>query len=406
MGGLRWLLALLILSFHAAPVAAQERWVAAWAASQRVPDDDQRLPADARDVTLRQVVRVQIGGQRVRLRFTNLFGTAPLKISAASVALAPDNAAATVDSATLRRLRFNGKPAAIIPMGADYWSDPVDLRVRAGQDLAVSIHLPDLPERSTSHPGARATSWYVQGDHTASSSLTGARSVNHWYQLAGVEVTSPDGRALVVLGDSITDGFGVAPNSNKRFTDALQARVRADKRLKDVAVLNAGIGGNRLLSEGLGANGLARFDRDVLTPPGVSHLIVMLGANDLGRLTRDGPVTAGEHALLVERITGALQQLAARARSRGIKVIGGTIVPFGGSRYYRPGPLNEADRQAVNAWIRTPGNFDGVIDFDPTMADPARPTHLRADYDKGDGIHPSIAGYAAMATAVELKLLR
>jgi lysophospholipase L1-like esterase len=167
-------------------------------------------------------------------------------------------------------------------------------------------------------------------------------------------------------------------------------------------VLNAGIGGNRLRLDGLGPNALARFEREVLSPPGVTHLLVLEGVNDLGTLTRDAPATPEQHAVLVREMIEALRQVVARARSHGIKVIGGTIMPFGTSAYYHPDAANEADRAAVNAWIRTPGNFDAVIDFDAAMRDPASPTRLRPDLDSGDGLHPSIAGYQAMADAVPL----
>jgi len=292
-----------------------------------------------------------------------------------------------------------------VPAGADYWSDAVALPVKAGADLVLSIHFAEPPARQTSHPGSRATSYYAPGDQVAALQLASAKTVDRWYQIAGIEVTSPRGSAVVVLGDSITDGYGVQPNTNQRWTDHLAARMRADPKLREMAVLNAGIGGNRLLLDGIGPNALARFDREVLTPPGVTHLILFEGVNDLGTLTRDAPATPEEHAALVEKMIGAIRQMAARARARGIKVIGATISPYGGSAYYHPDAANEADRQAVNAWIRAPGNLDGVIDFDAALRDPAKPTHLRADFDN-DGLHPSIAGYRAMAEAVPLGLLR
>jgi lysophospholipase L1-like esterase len=275
----------------------------------------------------------------------------------------------------------------------------------AGADLAISIYLPDAPAQQTSHPGSRATSYYLHGNQVRAAELTDAKTVDHWFQLGGIETVSPTASAVVVFGDSITDGSGIKPNSNTRWTDALQLRLRAIRDRSDMAVLNAGIGGNRLLNDGLAANALARFDRDVLTPPGVTHLIILEGVNDLGTLTRDAPASAQAHDTLALRVVGAYRQMIARARSRGIKVIGATILPYAGSGYYHPDAANELDRKAINDWIRTPGNFDGVVDFDAVMRDPARPTYLLPGYDSGDGLHPSAAGYQAMADAVPLALL-
>jgi peptidoglycan/xylan/chitin deacetylase (PgdA/CDA1 family)/lysophospholipase L1-like esterase len=390
----------------AGPAHAQERWKAAWNNSQQIPEERNALPvADMKDATLRQIVRVQIGGEKLRVRFSNAFGTQPLVIGAATIAISPDNAGARVDGTTLRKLSFNGKPAIMVPAGAEYWSDAVTLPVKGGTDLAISLYLPEAPAQQTSHPGSRATSWYVHGDQTAAADLADPKGVDHWYQLAGIEIVSSKASAVVVLGDSITDGSGTRPNTNQRWTDHLQLRLRADPKLRDMAVLNAGLGGNRLLLDGLGPNSLARFDRDVLTPPGVTHLIILEGVNDLGTLTRDQPVSAEEHAALVDRMIGAYRQMVSRARSRGIKAIGATILPYGGSGYYHPDALNHADREAVNAWIRAPGNFDAVIDFDAVMRDPVKPTHLLPVFDTGDGLHPSIIGYHATAQAVPLELL-
>ncbi|WP_448664178.1 SGNH/GDSL hydrolase family protein [Sphingomonas sp. CJ20] len=400
------LLGLLALAGTPSAASAQgrERWVAAWATSQLVPSEANSLPpATLTDATLRQVVRIQIAGKQLRVRFSNAFGTAPLAIGAATIARSADLASPRIDPATLRTLTFGGKPGAVIPAGADYWSDPVALAVPAGADLTISIHLPQPPAQLTSHPGSRATSYTVRGNQTAAADLPDAAKVDRWYQLGGIEVVDSRAAAVVVLGDSITDGYGVQPNTNARWTDALQARLRAAKM--PLAVLNAGIGGGRLLNDGLGPNALARFDRDVLSPPGVTHLIVLEGVNDLGTLTREAPASAEAHAALVEGMIGAYRQIVARARAHGIKAIGATILPFGRSGYYHPDAQNEADRAAVNAWIRASRNFDAVIDLDAAMRDPARPNYLRADFDN-DGLHPSIVGYAAMAAAVPLAVFQ
>lgn len=396
-------MAVLVLLLGAAAPLPGERWVTAWATSQMIPGNNALPAEDLKDATLRQVVRIQIAGAKLRVRLTNAYGTQPLRIGAATIARAVDPASARIDAASLAALTFGGAKSVTIPAGADYWSDPITLPVQAGADLAITLYLPDAPAQQTSHPGARATSHYVHGNRVADADLAGAKTAERWYQIGAIEVASPKASAVVILGDSITDGYGVAVNSNTRWTDALQLRLRAHPALADMAVLNAGIGGNRLLNDGLGPNAMARFDREVLSYPGVTHLVIFEGVNDLGTLTRDAPATPEAHAALVENMIGAYRQMVARARAHGIKVIGATITPYGGSGYYHPDAANEADRAAVNAWIRTPGNFDGVIDFDAAMRDPAAPTKLRKAYDN-DGLHPSVAGYQAMADAVPLSL--
>jgi lysophospholipase L1-like esterase len=409
MRGLRLLLALAALGMGGAVASAQapnERWVAAWMTSQQIPEERNALkPEELKDATLRQIVRLQIGGKQLRVRFSNAYGTQPLVIGAASIARASDPASSRVDPASLVPLSFDGAPRVIIPAGAEYWSDAVAFAAPAGADLAISIYLPDAPAQQTGHPGSRATSYYLHGNQTGAGELTGAKTVDHWYQLAGIETVSERASAVVVFGDSITDGSATKSNSNTRWTDALQLRLRATGDRGEMAVLNAGIGGNRLLDDGLAANALARFDRDVLTPPGVTHLIVLEGVNDLGTLTRDAPASAEAHAALVARVIGAYRQMVAKARSHGIKAIGATILPYAGSGYYHPDAANEADRKAINDWIKAPGHFDGVVDFDSVMRDPARPNYLLPAYDSGDGLHPSVAGYQAMADAVPLALL-
>jgi lysophospholipase L1-like esterase len=209
---------------------------------------------------------------------------------------------------------------------------------------------------------------------------------------------------VVVLGDSITDGHGSTTNGNDRWTDVLAERLQGSATTRDIGVLNEGIGGNHLLTDGLGPNALARFDRDVLAQTGVHWLIVFEGVNDLGDLTRKGEVPAAEHTLLVQRMLGAYQQIITRAHAHGVRVIGATITPYMGSDYYHPSPTNEADRQTVNAWIRAPGHFDAVLDFDKVMRDPHQPDRLRPAYDCGDHLHPSPAGHRAMGEAVPLSL--
>jgi lysophospholipase L1-like esterase len=229
--------------------------------------------------------------------------------------------------------------------------------------------------------------------------------VDHWYQLSEIDVLVSSGAAsIVALGDSITDGHGATTNGNDRWTDVLAQRLQASPHTRSLGVSNQGIGGNHLLTDGLGPNALARFDRDVLAPAGVRWVILFEGVNDLGGLARNGEVTVAEHAALVKRVVSAYEQIVLRAHAHGLRVFGATLTPYVGSEYYHPGPLTEADRQAVNAWIRAAGHLDAVIDFDSVVRDPQHPDRLLPAYDSGDHLHPSPAGYRAMGEAVQLSL--
>jgi lysophospholipase L1-like esterase len=388
--------------------SATAHWVGSWATSQQVPETANLLdPELMRDGTLRQIVHLTVGGDQLRVRLSNAFGTAPLHLTAAHVAKPLSSAGAAIDAASDKALTFGGEADVTIPAGAEYVSDPVTFSAPALSDLAITIHYDVPPTGETGHPGSRATSYVVHGDLVSATNLPDAKKVEHWYQISGVDVVGQEkATAVVTLGDSITDGHGATTNGNDRWPDILASRMRADKSTKAMGVLNHGIGGNRLLMDGLGPNALARFDRDVVAQTAVRVVIVLEGVNDLGTLTRDHDVPAEAHAALVKRIEGAYQQMIVRAHAHGIKVIGTTILPWGGSKYYHPGPESEADRQAVNAWIREPGNFDEVVDFDALMRDPAHPNLILPAYDSGDGLHPGPAGYKAMGDAIPLKLLK
>lgn len=392
----------------AAPATAPktERWVASWASAQMIPTAKDALPsADVTDGTLRQTLRLSTGGGKIRVRLSNAFGTEPLKLSGVHVALAAAPGSARIDPASDRALAFSGRPDLTIPAGAEYLSDPIDFPAAPLANLAITIRFDGAPPaQQTSHPGSRTTSWFGAGDQLAAAELTGGKSIDRWFVISGVDVQRPAGASLVTFGDSITDGYGVTTNGNNRWPDILAARLQSDPRTQGVGVLNAGIGGNRLVLDGLGPNAMARFDRDVLNQAGVRYVILLEGVNDLGVLTRDQPVGPEAHAALVVRMIASYDQMIRRARERGIKIYGATVMPYGGSAYYHPDAVNEQDRQAVNAWIRAPGRFDAVIDFDKLMRDPANPSKLTPAYDSGDGLHPSLAGYKAMADAVPLDL--
>jgi lysophospholipase L1-like esterase len=381
-------------------------WVGSWSSAQQIPEPQNALPAqDMADATVRQIVHLSIGGNELRVHLSNTFGTEPLHFTSVHIARPLSASSRDIDPASDRALTFSGKADVTVPAGAEYISDPISYPVAALSNLAISFHLNEAPARETSHPGSRSTSYYVHGDQVASPKLPGAKTVDHWFQIAGVDVLAAPGAAsIVALGDSITDGHASTTNGNDRWTDVLAESLQNSAATRDIGVLNAGIGGNHLLTDGLGPNALARFDRDVLAQAGVRWLIVSEGVNDLGGLTRDGEVPAAAHAQLVERIEAAYQQIITRAHAHGIRVIGATITPYMGSDYYHPDARDEADRQTVNAWIRAPGHFDAILDFDKTMRDPQHPDRLLPAYDCGDHLHPSPAGYRAMAQAVPLSL--
>ncbi len=393
-------LATVAMPVHAAP------WVAGWTTSPIKRSAEQGLTdAQYRGATVRQVVRVTIAGRAVRVRFSNRFGATPLRIAGASIALATGPAAASIRDGSDRALTFGGRAMVEIPPGADFWSDPVALPVTALADLAISTRFADLPLQQTGHPGARTRSWIAQGERLSDVAFAGAVPIERWFQIAAVEVdAAPTARAIVALGDSITDGYGVKDGGNQRWTDGLARRLAANRATREVAVLNHGIGGNCLLIECLGPNALSRFDSDVLSQPGARYLILLEGINDLGGLAREKPASADERRAHVDRMIAGYAQVVARARAKGLKVIGGTVMPFMGNEYYHPDAAAEGSRQAINAWIRTPGNFDAVIDFDRIVRDPTRPDRLLPAYDLGDHLHPSTAGYQAMADAVPLGL--
>jgi lysophospholipase L1-like esterase len=388
----------------AIPSLAEQNWVGSWATAQQVPEAGNSLaPGDLHDATLREVVHLSIGGEALRVHISNAFGTAPLDFTAVHIARPSSGASPRIDSSTDRSLTFSGRPGVTIPAGAEYVSDPIAFRVAAQSDLAITFHLDQPPEVETGHPGSRATSYLVHGDHVADVDLPGAITLEHWFNIAGVDVSAPPGAAAIVtLGDSITDGHGSTTNGNDRWPDDLARRLRAEMPALYFGVLNEGIGGNRLLLDGLGPNALARFDRDVLAEAGVHYLIVQEGINDIGTFGLQGSMEQAAHNRLVRSIIGAYEQMVLRAHAHGIRVIGGTLTPFMGSSYYKPGPMSEADRVTVNQWIRAPGHFDAVIDFDKAVRDPRQPEVLLPAYDSGDHLHPSPAGYSAMAGGVRL----
>jgi lysophospholipase L1-like esterase len=381
-------------------------WVASWGAAQQLPEPANELAAEHwRDASLRQIVHLTLGGSRFRVRISNAYGTAPLLLENASVALASAPGNATVNAPTLRPLTFDGRNAVMIPAGAEYYSDTVNMELKPAADLAISLYFKGEPARQTGHPGARTNSFLAKGNRVMDAEWTDAGKVTRWYAISDVEVQAPRAvGAMVAVGDSITDGYGVTVDGNNRWTDVLAARLRQEGQA--LGVINAGIGGGRMLRDGLGTNLAARFDRDVLSRAGVTHALVLIGVNDLGGMHRNTPDLPADRQQLLADLKMAHRQLAERARAHGVCLIGATVTPYVGSDYYHPEPENEADRQELNTWIRQSGVFDAVADFDAALRDPAQPQRMVAAYDSGDHLHPSLAGYRAIADAVPLAALR
>lgn len=393
--------------------AQQAYWVGSWAVA---PMDFREValnpnfaaamgPASThvfRGQTLRQLVRPTLDGERIRVRFSNLFGKTPLHVAAASVALG--TGAGVVSPASLRELRFGGRGELTVEPGAEAWSDGIDLKVEAGQDVVVSSFLDQLTPFATVSLQDPKTSWVAAGNGVSAPRLEGAVPLALNHIVTGVDVWSREPALTVVaFGDSITAGSGEAGVG--AYPEMLATRLRDSPRApKAVSVLNSGIGGNRLLHDGTGPSGLTRFARDALGQSGVTHVIVLLGTNDIGRkafVDTPGFVILPGEMPTTHRITTGLSQLIAQARAKGVKVLLGTVPPFKNSVYSNKD--GEALRGEVNRWIRGRMDVDGVIDFDAALRDPADPQALNPKYDGGDHLHPNRAGLAAMAAAVDLQ---
>lgn len=387
--------------------SANNHWVGTWATGPAGPAG---AAMQYTNQTLRLIVHTSIGGDAVRIRISNTFGTGPLSIGATHIARRVEASSILPESDHV--LTFSGKPSFTIPAGAVVLSDPVRMQVPALADLAVSIYLPGTAIASTTHLLALQTSYIANGtgDFTAAANLPGATTTTSWDFLTGVDVLEQsDGATIIALGDSITDGANSTIDTNQRWPSFLAARLQQDKDLNHLGVLDEGIIGNRILhptevSFGnlFGPAALARFDRDVLSQAGVKYVIVLLGINDIGH--PGGSAPASEYVSADEIIAGHLQ-LIARAHEKGLKIFGCTLTPFEDTKLEKfYSPEKEKLRQAVNQWIRTSGAYDAVIDFDKAVRDPDHPARFLPAYDGGDHLHPSDAGQKAMANSIDLML--
>ena len=392
-----------LLLLCSAPVfaAAADHWVGTWAASpMAAKNPTAKFGAEGTDgTTLREIVHVSLGGPTVRVIFTNEFGLDPLTIGAAQIALSTEASAITPASAV--PLTFNGKPSITIPPGALVVSDPVAFKLAPASNLAVSLFLPDqLVNQLTLHPFADQTNYLVPGNAVTAASLDSPQTFFTWDFLKGIDVSADEKSAsIVTFGDSITDGAHSTRDANGRWPDVLAHRLLADKKTAHLGVLNEGIGGNRILHDTTGPSALARFDRDVLAQAGVKYLVIMESINDIGHAT--DPAKPYD-VVTAEDLIAGLTQLAVRAHTHGIKVYGATLTPFVGAKYQSP--AGEEMRQAINQWIRTTNQLDGVIDFDKVTTDPTHPGMFLVLDDSGDHLHPGAAGYKAMGESIDLNL--
>jgi lysophospholipase L1-like esterase len=373
-------------------------WVGTWSASPQAV----AAPVQINGQTVRQIVHTSLGGRHVRVRLSNAYGTNSLVIGSAHVAFS--SGGASISLKTDRTLTFNGSPTITVPAGALAVSDSVELEVEAFDNLAVSLYLPENVAATTQHSVGQQTNYIsTPGDFTGATTFT-ATTTHAYYFLTGVEVsTSGRPRAIVMLGDSVTDGFGSTPDTNQRWTDLLAERLRSNPGSSRLSVLNAGISGNRMLHDLVGTSALARLDRDVLVQTGVKYVIVLEGNNDFGI---PGLIHNPAEDVTAAQIIQGYRQIIDRAHALGLRIYGATLNPIEGIAGF-PGFYSaalELKRQAVNQWIRTSKAYDAVIDVDVVLRDPNHPTRILPAFDSGDHGHPNDAGYRAMADAIDLSL--
>lgn len=371
-----------------APAADAMKWVGSWSAAPYDVGANNMPPSPGlAGNSLRQIVRVSIGGDSVRLKFSNGVGTSALTMNAVTIAISSAGKDA-IDASTLKQLKFGGAAKATIAAGGTVVSDPVAFPLSPSAKVAITIQYGQVPSPLTGHVGARGPSYLLSGDKTTAAGFSGAATTEHWYTINALDVwTTSEAGAVAILGNSITDGYGLTGGLQNRWTDALSEKLLANASTRNVGVLNLGIGGTNVASGTTG--GSSRYKRDILEQTGLRWFVVFYGVNDIG-----GGATANT-------IIDAYKRMIADAHAKGIKVYGATITPFGGNNYYSV--AHEAVRGAVNAWIRTAGDFDAVIDFDKVVRNPSDTTSFLASL-KNDGLHPNVAGYKALGQSVDLKL--
>ena len=376
-----------------------QQWVGTWSTAPQLVESRNKPPEPGLSHnTLRQVVRVSLGGDSLRMRFSNEFGTSPVTLAAVHIAVSAGGS--VIDTSSDRSISFGGESEVTLKPGTAVTSDPFRFALKPRTDATITIHFGDTSPDVTGHPGSRTTSYLLPGNRISSADFAGSVQTEHWYIVDGIDVMAPDSSAaVVVLGNSITDGRGSGTNKQDRWPDELARRLQENPATRQVAVLNEGIGGNCVLRNCLGPSALSRFDRDVLNQSKVHWLIILEGINDIGQAWN--AKAADEVA---KGLIAAYGNMIDIAHAKGIRVYGATLTPFGGSFY--DSPERQSAWKMVNEWIRSGGHFDAVIDFDAALRDPANPLHLLPDADSGDHLHPSETGHRMMGEAVDLKLFR
>ena len=377
------------------PTSAKKQWVATWATAEQAAEPHNNPPIPLAGNSIRQIVETSIRGKVLRVKLSNEQSKEPVEIKGAEIAIAlTQGSSASIDESTTRSLSFGGNTSITIQPGQFVISDPIRMKTAERQNIAITLHLEDCPANIiTSHPGSRTSSYIAKGN---TADFSEAEVTAHWYIINAIEIQAEKkARAIVVLGNSITDGRGSTTNEQNRWTDNLSRRLLANKKTSRVSVLNMGLGGNCILQGGLGPTGKSRYPRDLFQQEGVKYIILFEGVNDLG-----GRGDATAKATQIEEV---YKQIIAEAHERGIKVYGAPVMQFKGNNYYSEN--HEAGRQQLNQWIRTSGYFDGVIDFDAAMGNPEDPAQLNPKYlFENDYLHPNAEGYVQMGNCIDLNL--
>ncbi len=373
------------------------RWVGTWSTAPQLVEPGNRPPSPGlTNNSLRQVVRVSIGGDTLRLKLSNEFSTSAVILKSVQIAVSTGGSA--IEASTNKELKFNGNPEVTMNAGVVATSDPIAFKLSPRMDLAITIYFGQTSATVTGHPGSRTTSYLLAGNSTTRTDFTGAVATDHWYNINTIDVLAPSTAASVaILGNSITDGRGSTTNMQNRWPDVFSECLLKNSSTQQVGVLNLGIGGNCVLSGGLGPTGLSRYERDILDQAGIRWAIVFEGVNDIGRVK-----TADAATSTANKLIAAYKLMIDQAHAKNIRIYGATILPFKGNGYYNP--YSESCRNTVNQWIRTKGHYDALIDFDKVMRNPQDTTKLLLPAFQNDGLHPDAAGYKIMGEFIDLSL--
>ena len=374
-------------------------WVGTWTTAPQLVEPHNMPPAPGlTDYTIRQIVRVSVGGEEVRLRFSNAFSKSPVEMKLAAIAQVSEGG--SIDVSSQKLLKFNKNESVKMTPGGEVFSDPFKFNLKPGSLVAITIHFGKTSPDVTGHPGSRTTSFILPGNNIASADFSGSVKTDHWYVIQSMDVkASKNSKAVAILGNSITDGRGSGTNKQNRWPDILSARLLANEATKNIGVLNLGIGGNCVVRGGLGPTALERFDRDILSQNNVRWLIILEGINDIGSIKTDEQADK-----IAKELIRAYDEMITKAHAKGILVYGATILPFAKSFYDTP--QRQKARDAVNEWIRNSRRFDEVIDFDKIMRNPYDVITILPDMHDGDFLHPNEAGYRRMGENVDLELFK